>query len=128
MDDSKPTINKDKQKLVYSDAPSEHPSCLIMPRLNGKDGEDKESSPSIVVHSPKNSSLSRKDSNGECKNVQSLLTEMGLQLISAPNNINLSRNGYKPRRRRGTRELQNLEFHVNYDRSSDCCRGKSPVS
>ena len=70
--------------------------------------------------------MTRKDSNREGKNIQSLLIEMGLQLIIVPKNINLSRNSSKPRRKKGTRELQNLEFNVNYE-GNDCSRRKSPL-
>ena len=49
-----------------------------------------------------------------------------IQLIPDPMKTNLSTLGLKDRRRRGTTELQNLEFNVNYDRR-DCSRGKGPI-
>ena len=78
----------------------------------------------VVDDIPRNLSERGKDTNGEWENVRSLLTYMGLQLITAPNNIVLSGNSSKNRRKKGIRELHNLEFKVNYDRS-DCSRGKS---
>ena len=59
----------------------------------------------------------------EWRNVQPLLTEMGLQLIQDSKKTNLSMQGLKDRRKLVSRELQKLEFNINYDRS-DCCRGK----
>ena len=36
MDDSKPTVNKEKQGLVHNDTPLDHPSSLFMPQSYGK--------------------------------------------------------------------------------------------
>ena len=91
------------------------PLDLPMPQLDERFEEDKASSPLVVAVSPKNLTVISKDTSGEWKNVQSLLTKMGLELFSAPNNINLARNSSKPRRKKGTREVQNLEFNVNYE-------------
>ena len=49
---------------------------------------------------------------------------MGVQLVTVQNNINLPGNSSKIGRKKGTRELQNLEFNVNYD-CSGCSKGKS---
>ena len=72
---------------------------------------------------PKKKSVIRGESNAEWKNVQPFLTEMGLQLIQEPMKTNLSRKSLKDRRKRASRELQNLELNVKYDRS-DCSKGK----
>ena len=111
MDDSEPTADKNRQDSVHFDLPSLHTSRMNMPQLDGEVEEGKNNNPLV-------------DINGEWKNVQPLLTDMGLQLIPAPKEKILPRNNFKPRRKRGTRELQNLEFKVNYNRN-DCSKGKS---
>ena len=71
----------------------------------------------------KEKSIIREESNVDWNKVQPLVTEMGLQLIQQPINSILSRKSINTSRNRIPRELQNLEFNVNYDRS-DCSRGK----
>ena len=56
----------------------------------------------------------------EWKNVQALLTQMGIQLIHDTKKTKIEGSTTKARRRKGYRELQNLKFNVNYEGSSSC--------
>ena len=56
----------------------------------------------------------------EWKNVQTLLTQMGIQLIHDTKKTKIEGSTTKARRRKGYRELQNLKFNVNYEGSSSC--------
>ena len=96
----------------------------IMPHPDGEVEEEKAKSPLVDDDATRSSPVTRVDSNGEWKNVQPLLTNLGLKLFPTPKEIKLSRNSFKSRRIRGSRELQNLQFNVNYNRS-DCSKGKS---
>ena len=59
----------------------------------------------------------------EWKEVQALLSNLGIELIYRNSNTNLEEKTGSVKKKRGTRELQRLNFNVNYDRGS-CSRGK----
>ena len=59
----------------------------------------------------------------EWKEVQALLSNLGIQLIHRNSNTNLEEKTGSVKKKQGTRELQRLNFNVNYDRGS-CSRGK----
>ena len=63
------------------------------------------------------------DKTVEWKDVQTLLSNMGIQLIRDTSTTNFVRQSSNFKKTRGKRELQSLKFNVNYDRSS-CSRGK----
>ena len=69
MEDSVHTANKDKQGLVDIVTPSNHSRSLLLSQSEGKDEDDKESSPLVAADTPRNLLVERKDTNGEWKNL-----------------------------------------------------------
>ena len=59
----------------------------------------------------------------EWKEVQAFLSNLGIQLIHGNSNTNLEEKRSSVKKKKGTRELQRLNFNVNYNRGS-CSRGK----
>ena len=57
------------------------------------------------------------------KDVQALLSNMGIQLIHDTSKTKSVEKIINAKKKRGDTELQSLKFNVNYDRNS-CSRGK----
>ena len=125
MDDYEPTVNKDRHDSMHYVKPMVHPSSEVLPQLDIEGEVEKANTPIVDADGTRNLSVPKVERIGEWKNLQPLITDLGLQLIPVPKDFILPKNRFKPRRKRGTRELKNLEFKVNYDRS-DCSKGKSP--
>ena len=123
MEDYESTGNIHQQNLLHNDISLIHPCTKILPQSVDEGEGGKKSCYPRDMDCMKEKSIIREESNVDWNKVQTLLTEMGLQLIQQPINSILSRKSINTTRNRIPRELQNLEFNVNYDRS-DCSRGK----
>ena len=67
------------------------------------------------------------DNMVEWGDVQSLLSNMGIQLFRDTSTTSSVGNVTNAKKNRGKRELQSLNFHLNYDRGS-CGRGNNTTS
>ena len=76
---------------------------------------EKVSSQIVKDASSNNKTVIIGDSIVEWKNVQDLLTQMGLQLVPATKKTKSARNIINARRKKDNKELQNLKFNVNYN-------------
>ena len=70
---------------------------------------------------PPNDSQLKGNRKMEWKKAQALLTQMGIQLIHDTKKTKTEKTITKARRKKGSRELQNLKFNVNYEGS--CSKG-----
>ena len=123
FDDSVSTENLYQKGLLHTDNPSALPKSKFSPLPVGEVEGGKLNNCIVNVECPNSKAVVTGENNEEWKEVQPLLTEMGLQMIQDSKKTNLARNGTNVRRKRVSREVQNLDFNVNYDRC-DCSRGK----